>query len=200
MKYQASISPKEEPRARTSDDLPAAKLLPWDRDEPYVLPLTSSHLVPLAQLNTQFEQETGPTLKAKIGSFVVTAVVMLALDMTWLGAIAAKLYDQALHDLARPEPYVPAAMLFYTMYVTATWVHAVNGATSIKQAAARALALGVVCYGTFDLTCWAVLRGWPGWIVPIDMAWGGTLTTLSALIGRWALQRWSSRLDANKST
>ena len=44
--------------------------------------------------------------------------------------------------------------------------------------------------GTFvvQLTNWAVLRGWPGWIVPVDVAWGVVLTASAALAGKLAQQ------------
>ena len=56
---------------------------------------------------------------------VATAATMLALDLTWLGVIARGLYDSALAPLKRPEVLLPAAGLFYALYLAAILVHAV---------------------------------------------------------------------------
>jgi uncharacterized membrane protein len=108
---------------------------------------------------------------------------MLALDMVWLGLVAADLYNKALGHLMRPQPHLPAAVLFYAMYTVATYVHAVRGATSLAQAAKRGAGLGLVAYSTYELTSWAVLREWPSILVPVDTLWGMALTATAATLG-----------------
>ncbi len=116
----------------------------------------------------------------------VTAVVMLVLDLLWLGVAAAPIYKNALGDLMRPQAYWPAALLFYAMYIAAVNKYAVLGATSVRNAAWRGLEMGFFGYATYELTNWAVIRDWPASIVPIDLAWGCALTALVAAAGRWA--------------
>jgi hypothetical protein len=45
----------------------------------------------------------------------------------------------------------------------------------------RGAALGLVTYATYDLTNWAVLKGWPVLLVPVDVGWGIALTAVVAL-------------------
>jgi uncharacterized membrane protein len=40
--------------------------------------------------------------------------------------------------------------------------------------------LGFVAYGTYELTSWTVMRDWHPSMVAVDMAWGATLTAVSA--------------------
>ena len=117
-----------------------------------------------------------------LGAGVAAAVTMLALDMTWLGPVAHSLYD-TIGDLKAPQPNLLAVVLFYAFYLVAVIVHAVLPSLSIGQSARRGAGLGLVAYGTFDLTCWAVLRGWPAFLVPIDMGWGVVLTSTVAAVG-----------------
>ena len=42
--------------------------------------------------------------------------------------------------------------------------------------------LGLLAYGTYDLTNQATLRGWSSLITAIDMAWGATLTAVVAAV------------------
>lgn len=117
---------------------------------------------------------------------LATAGTLLVLDLTWLGVVAHGLYGSALGTLKRPEAYVPAAVLFYLFYVGVTVAYAVLRADGLLSAARRGAALGLVVYVSYELTNWAVLRDWPAWIVPIDIAWGIALTAVSALAGKLA--------------
>jgi uncharacterized membrane protein len=67
--------------------------------------------------------------------------------------------------------------------------HAVLGSTGTAGAARRGAALGLVVYATYDLTNWAVLRGWPAYLVPIDVVWGVVLTASAASVGKLTQRR-----------
>ncbi len=117
-------------------------------------------------------------------AILATAATMLVLDLAWLGIVARGLYASALGHLMRPEALWPAALFFYVFYVSVIAAWAVFGTTGPVAAARRGAGLGFVAYTTYELTNWAVLRDWPAWIVPIDIAWGVALTAVSALAGK----------------
>ena len=123
---------------------------------------------------------------AVLAATFATAVTFLALDLLWLGVVARDFYREALGGLMRQEAYVPAAALFYAFYVAVTTGWAVLGAGSPGEAARRGAGLGFVAYATYELTNWAVIRDWPAWIVPVDVAWGVVLTAVAALAGKAA--------------
>ena len=118
------------------------------------------------------------------GAVVLTT---MALDLVFLGVVAKPIYDRWLGPLRASEVYWPAALAFYAMYVGATLRHAVLPAASGREAARRGAELGFVAYATYELTNWAVIAGWPGALVPVDLAWGVVLTATSAAAGRAAL-------------
>lgn len=119
----------------------------------------------------------------------VTAATLLILDLAWLGVVARPLYDSALGPLKRADMFWPAAGLFYTLYIAAIVMHAERGATGAGDAARRGAGLGLVTYGTYELTNWAVLRDWPAVLVLPDIAWGAALTSVAAVAGRAVLSR-----------
>ena len=125
----------------------------------------------------------------------VTAATLLTLDLLWLGVVARPLYDTALGPLKRPVLFWPAAGLFYALYIGAIVIHAELGAVGMVDAGRRGAGLGLVAYGTYELTNWAVLRDWPGVLVLPDVAWGVVLTCAAAVAGKVALSR-SRRGDA----
>jgi len=114
----------------------------------------------------------------------VTAASMLLLDLSWLGVVAAGFYDEMLGPLKRPTVFWPAAALFYVFYVAVTVVYAVLGTAELWTAARRGAQLGLVAYGTYELTNWAVLRDWPAMLVPFDIGWGILLTASAGTLGK----------------
>ncbi len=126
--------------------------------------------------------QSSPTPQSRILSILAAGVTLLTLDFLWLGWLAKPLYS-ALGPLQRPEPFWPAALLFYGMYLLAIERHALAAAQTLSQAAKRGAELGFVAYATYELTNWAVIRDWPALLVPVDLLWGVLLTSLSACAG-----------------
>ena len=124
--------------------------------------------------------------RAVVAAALAAAGTMLGLDLVWLGVVARDLYAAALGPLMRPDVFWPAALGFYLFYVAVIVSWAALGAGSAREAALRGAGLGFVSYATYELTNWAVLRGWPGWIVPVDIAWGVALTALAAAAAKAA--------------
>jgi uncharacterized membrane protein len=60
---------------------------------------------------------------------------------------------------------------------------------SWRTAAIHGLALGLVAYGTYDLTNQATLRLWATRLTLADMIWGGGLTAAAAMAGYFAARR-----------
>ncbi len=84
------------------------------------------------------------------------------------------------------SPQWGAAILFYLMYVAGALYFIVwpgiTADTGLMQIACRGALLGLLAYGTYDLTNQATLQNWPVFITVADMLWGGFLTgTVSVL-------------------
>lgn len=110
-----------------------------------------------------------------IFSYVVTLVAFLAIDFVWLAWIAKSTYAAEMGALLKKDPNLIAAAVFYLLYAGGLTLFAVTPgvkADSIFQSLALGAALGLVAYGTFDLTNLAVLNGFSLRIALIDMAWG----------------------------
>lgn len=116
--------------------------------------------------------------------YLATAIVFLILDAIMLTLVMNPLFTRHIGPLlAEPIRLAPAA-LFYLAYV-AGLVHLVslpalkNGAPVVLPA----LIIGLMAYGTYEFTSWAVMRDWHWQMVVTDVAWGGTLTAFSAWAG-----------------
>lgn len=130
-----------------------------------------------------------PSFRALIVAIIGTTCTMFLIDMVWLGVVATKLYAKLLGPLKSEEVVWTAALLFYAMYIAAIVIHAVLRSTGIANAWRRGAELGFVAYATYELTNWAVIADWPALLVPIDIAWGVVITSVSAAGGRALLQK-----------
>ena len=98
----------------------------------------------------------------------LTAIVFLAIDIVWLGVVASGFYQKHLGHLMRSDVILPAALLFYLLYVVAILVFAVLPgleSQSINRTLALGAFLGLVAYSK---------------VVIIDLIWGTVLTATVA--------------------
>ena len=123
-------------------------------------------------------------------AYAATAVVMIAIDLVWLGVIAKPLYRDGIGHLMSDSPNLAAALLFYLMFPVGLMIFAVapNATSSEWMSTLVAGALfGLFTYATYDLTNLATLKGWPIGLAVLDVAWGTFVSSVSALAGRWAM-------------
>jgi uncharacterized membrane protein len=122
----------------------------------------------------------------------LTALVFFAIDLVWIGVVAAGFYQRHIGHLLRPDVLWAPALVFYLLYIAGLLVFAVLPGLE-AGALTRTLALGaffgLVAYATFDLTCMALLRDFPLLVVVVDLVWGMVLTTLVSAAG-FGLGRW----------
>lgn len=117
--------------------------------------------------------------------WVVAAVLFLVIDMVWLLWLGRSIYVTEIGDILRQPPNFPAAAAFYVLYVTGLMIMVIWPAVqaqSVSHALLYGALLGLIAYGTYDLTNLAVMKGFTAKIAIIDMIWGTVLTaSVSAL-------------------
>ncbi len=127
-----------------------------------------------------------------IAPYATSLVIFLAIDMVWLRLIAKNLYATEMGALIRPDIDLRAAVAFYLLYAAGLTYFAILPALdgkAVLHALALGAGLGLVAYGTYDLTSLAVVKGFGVKIALIDMAWGAVLSGITAaatvaLLGR----------------
>jgi uncharacterized membrane protein len=130
-----------------------------------------------------------------LAAYLATALVMVALDMLWLGVVAKTTYQQAIGHLMAERPRVVAAVVFYALYALGLLVFAM--APQAEDAAwGRTVSMGALfgffAYATYDLSNLATLRDWPIRLTLVDMAWGTALSATAAGAGKAAMN-WATK-------
>ena len=118
-----------------------------------------------------------------------TALAFFIIDFVWLSVMANSFYRQRIGHLMADDMNMAAAGGFYLLYVVGVVAFAVMPALqseSWKMALVLGGLLGLIAYGTYDMTNLATLRDWPVSMAVVDMAWGTGLTAVSALAGYFA--------------
>lgn len=120
-------------------------------------------------------------------AYLATALTFLALDAVWLGSMAERLYRPAIGHLMAERFAIAPAALFYVLYIGGIVFFAIAPALEARRPVLMALGhgalLGLVAYGTFDLTNQAVLKDWPWHVTLADLAWGSFVTAVAAAGG-----------------
>lgn len=118
--------------------------------------------------------------------YIATLLAFLTLDMIWLGFVARSFYRQHLGFLLSPTTNWLAAGIFYLSFILGILVFVVVPGLeddSLKATLLRAALFGLITYGTYDLTNFATLKGWPVLVTVVDMVWGTFVSVAASSIG-----------------
>lgn len=130
-------------------------------------------------------------MKKALIAYVSTLLTFLLLDGIWLGLLMAPTYRELLGSLMLDKPLLLPAAVFYCLYVIGCVVFVVLPALSWQRAAKLGALLGLVAYGTYDLTNWATLRDWSVQVTLMDWAWGTVATAVACTVGYLVAKRFA---------
>jgi uncharacterized membrane protein len=113
-----------------------------------------------------------------------TLLIMLPLDLLFLGTIGKKIFESSVGDMILSSPRMAPAVLFYLLYGVGVVIF-VNGAApgNWQSNLLYGALFGLFCYATFELTSMALLRHWEWNVVAVDIGWGTAMTAVSAALG-----------------
>ena len=127
--------------------------------------------------------------KKSVFAYLGTLLAFLVLDGLWLGVLMGPTYKSLLGPLMLDQPRLLPAVLFYLLYVVGCVVFVVLPSVGWQRAARLGALLGLVAYGTYDLSNWATLQGWSAGLAMMDMAWGAVLTAACCTFGHLCAHR-----------
>ena len=129
-------------------------------------------------------------------AYAMTVIGLFVIDFGWLITMTPAFYKPRIGALLLETPNLTAAVLFYLLYCAgvvalAIWPAMQSG--DWTDALWRGAILGLVAYGTYDLTYMATLKGWSWELTVVDMVWGTLLTgataTVASIAGTWFQSR-----------
>ncbi|OYW61348.1 MAG: hypothetical protein B7Z40_18545 [Bosea sp. 12-68-7] len=131
-----------------------------------------------------------------IAGYLVFLLVFGVIDVIWLSVMAGRLYRPTLGDALLDGIRWAPALLFYFAFPAGLIHFALMPALQAGSAMAAVVdggLLGLLAYGTYDLTNYATLRRWTLTITIADLVYGmvvSALSTLAAYAGVLTMQGW----------
>jgi len=122
--------------------------------------------------------------------YSLTFLAFLVIDAIWLTLIAKNFYAKHLGYLMANPVNLWAALIFYLIFVAAILILVVipNQHASLGTVLVLAAIFGFASYATYDLTNLATIKDWPLIVTLVDLVWGSTVSTLTALIAYFIQQ------------
>ena len=116
--------------------------------------------------------------------FLATSAIFLIADGIALGRIVQPVFKRYLGDALYPGGFrLLPAVLFYLCYTFGV-LYFVSVPALTADAPGLALfngaLFGLVVFGAYEFTSWAILRDWHPRMVAVDLAWGTVMTAGSA--------------------
>jgi uncharacterized membrane protein len=130
-------------------------------------------------------------------TYLGAGLSIAALDAVYLTVAGQRVYRPTLDYALADKPALPAAIVFYLMYVLGVVLLAIlpNKDAGLGKTGLTGALLGAFAYATYDLTNQATLKVWTTRITLIDICWGTVLTAAGASAGYLAW-RWAAKTFA----
>jgi uncharacterized membrane protein len=109
--------------------------------------------------------------------------IFLFLDFIWLFVLMGEWYQEMLGHLLSPSPLIFPALLFYFGYPVLLAIIVSWRAEKTKDAFFYGALIGIISYGTYELTNASTLPSWPLSVVFVDILWGMCVSSISAGLG-----------------
>ena len=122
-----------------------------------------------------------------LATYFTMALVMIALDIVWIGFIAKQLYQNGIGHLMADKPNLLAAAAFYLVFCGGLLWFAIIPSVlkpAMSSAIISAAIFGFCAYATYDLSNLSTLKAWPVSLALIDMAWGTLASVVAVAMGK----------------
>ena len=110
--------------------------------------------------------------------YLITLITFLIIDGVWLYIMNSRFYAPKLGDIIGPDVMLLPAFIFYLLIALGAVIFIIVPSKdwwSGWMLFWRGGLLGVVAYGTYDLTNQALVANWPTIVTIVDMSWSFVL-------------------------
>jgi len=124
--------------------------------------------------------------------YIVPALVLIVLDILWILAFMGGKYKTMVEKIQRApmKTNLLSVAMAYGLMVVGLWVFVLPKLKSTSRAVDAIFwggLFGLVCYGIYNLTNGAIFSQWDFHLALRDMAWGGFVYSVAALLS-WSMR------------
>ena len=129
-------------------------------------------------------------------TYLTMLIFFLVVDYIMIIKVISPIFQATVPELLRELPKLAAAAVFYIFYVSGVyWFGTLAGVRSgsVLTAILSGTFLGLLAYATYEVTNFSTLKGWTVQMVILDTIWGGILGGLTAAVGYYASNLFSTQ-------
>ncbi len=124
----------------------------------------------------------------KVVLFLISWLVFVFIDMTWIGFIMRDFYKAEMQPFFRFKMetiHQVMGLLVWALLVLGIIIFVLHGAENISQALVRGALFGLVVYGVYDLTNFVVINNWSLRLLFVDLTWGCFVNAIMSAFIFW---------------
>lgn len=122
--------------------------------------------------------------KKKIISFLITFAILFIIDLIVISTLILPIYQDNISSILRTNPSTLSSIIAWFLIALGI-VYFVNPySKNKKQSFERGAILGLVIYGVYDLTNYAIIQNWTISMTLIDIIWGMILCGSVSVINK----------------
>jgi len=118
---------------------------------------------------------------------LIALFLIITIDFIWLGLISKKIYKKEIGKFYKKKFNLWAALILYFLLAVGVVFIVLNNnySTTLSSTLLVGALFGLIVYGVYDLTNFAMMKNWPLKIVFIDMIWGTFLLGLTSFLTKY---------------
>ncbi len=123
--------------------------------------------------------------KKEIISFLATLISIILLDFIVISSTILPLYNQNLFGIIKEEISIISSISAWIIISFGISYFITPNSKNNKQSFKNGALLGLVIYGVYDLTNYAIISGWTIGMTIIDIIWGMLLCGTVSVINKY---------------
>jgi uncharacterized membrane protein len=118
-----------------------------------------------------------------IKKYIITTIIVLIFDFVWLLWLMQDFYTENLAGFARPNP-VPiwSAIIAWALIPLGIVIFVDKISKNYKESIIYGGVYGLILYGLYGFTNYAILANWTSTMLVVDVFWGIFLCSTNSLI------------------
>ncbi|MGV8130517.1 MAG: DUF2177 family protein [Candidatus Pacearchaeota archaeon] len=126
--------------------------------------------------------------KKKIISFLAVFISIVVLDLIFISTLILPIYQDSVSSTLKATPSITSSLLAWLL-ITLGIIYFVNpNSKNKKQSFKKGALFGLIVYGVYSLTNYAIIQNWTIKMAIIDIIWGmilcGTLSVINKAISK----------------
>jgi len=132
----------------------------------------------------------------KIKEYLLTFAFLITIDLIWINLVINKMYQDALGNILRTAPVIWSAIFAWLLIPLGIVLFTVPLSKNKKESLINGALYGLILYGVYDFTNYAIIAPYTIEMTLLDIAWGTVLCSVSTFFS-WKITNRIKKKEKN---